>query len=390
MELVAGAAQARLPEEVAALLAERAGGNPFFLEEALRDLVEGGALRPTNGSFELAIDLPRIDVPTIVQEALQARLDRLAPETRDLISVASVVGRNFTMPLLEQLLPGVRLTPQLGELQRLDLVVEERRRPVIEYRFRHGLTQEVAYASLPTTRRQELHRRAALVLEQLHSDSADEIAGLLAHHNAEGGEAREAARWSERAGDAARAQYANDEAVSQYERAVLCYDEVGESAAARNVLFKVATGHLVAFEFGRAQAAYAAAFDRPEESLARLAEPTESISFPMIRQESMIPGFTYSALGWWVSQHVFRGLVRVDRDRTILPDLAERFSVSADGLAYTFRLRDHVLWDDGVPVTAHDFAWTGIGCDPKRRQRRSSSTRLSARTQPTTEHSSSN
>ena len=111
MELVAGAAQARLPEEVAALLAERAGGNPFFLEEALRDLVEGGALRPTNGSFELAIDLPRIDVPTIVQEALQARLDRLAPETRDLISVASVVGRNFTMPLLEQLLPGVRLTP---------------------------------------------------------------------------------------------------------------------------------------------------------------------------------------------------------------------------------------------------------------------------------------
>lgn len=259
--LIGGAAEAPIPPEVAALLAERAGGNPFFLEEALRDLVEQGALRRRNGSYELTVAVERLEIPLVVQEALQARLDRLAPGTRDLVGVA--VGRSFATPLLEQLVPDVRLAPLLGELQRLDLVVEERRRPVAEYRFRRGLVQEVAYASLPETRRQELHRNTAAALEMLHENSADEIAGLLAHHHAEGGQPTEAARWFERAGDAARAQYANDEAVAHYDRAMALYDEVGDGDAARHVLFKVGIGHVMAFEFARAAAAYREAFARP-------------------------------------------------------------------------------------------------------------------------------
>src|SRR5580765_6586294 len=141
--LAAAAAGRDLPDDVAAHLAERTGGNPLFLEEAARDAVERG-----DGAA----------VPAAIQETLQARLDRLAPDVRDVASVASVVGRSFGLPLLERLVPLEQLRPALSELQRLDLVVEERRRPTPEYRFRHGLVREAAYSSLLDQRRRDLHR----------------------------------------------------------------------------------------------------------------------------------------------------------------------------------------------------------------------------------------
>ena len=146
--LAANAAEAELPESVAELLAVRAGGNPFFLEEALRDLVERGALRHEGGKLVLAVRPDDLIVPTIVQAALQARLDRLDPLTREVLSYSAVIGRSFGLALLERIVPRDQAIPALSELQRLDLVVEERRRPPPEYRFRHGLVQEVAYASL--------------------------------------------------------------------------------------------------------------------------------------------------------------------------------------------------------------------------------------------------
>ena len=152
--LVDGTADGELPEAVADLLVERAGGNPFFLEEALRDLVERGALRRANGSWELAVEPDELAVPALVQGALQARLDRLEPATREVVSLAAVIGRTFGVPLLEKLVPHDELRDALVDLQRLDLIVETRRRPTPEYRFRHGLVQEVAYSTLvePTRR----------------------------------------------------------------------------------------------------------------------------------------------------------------------------------------------------------------------------------------------
>ncbi len=122
--LAGAAAGAPLPEAVAELLAERAGGNPF-LEEALRDLVERGAIRRANGRFELAVGIAELRIPTVVHEALQARLDRLGREARETLAVAAVIGRRFGAPLLERIVPRERMLPALSELQRLELVVEE-------------------------------------------------------------------------------------------------------------------------------------------------------------------------------------------------------------------------------------------------------------------------
>ena len=93
---------------------------------------------------------------------LQARLDRLDPAGRETVAVAAVIGRRFGMPLLERVLRPDTLPAALLELQRLDLIVEERRRPYPEYRFRHGLVQEAAYASLTESDRQALHRRVGV------------------------------------------------------------------------------------------------------------------------------------------------------------------------------------------------------------------------------------
>ena len=170
-ELAEALAEAALPGSLADLLAERAGGNPFFLEEALQDLIERGALKRRDGAWELADG--QIAVPTLVQGALQARLDRLPPRTREVVSVASAIGRGFGLPLLEKLLSHEQVVPALSDLMRLDLIVEVSRRPAPEYRFRHGLVQEVAYNSLLEPARRSLHRRIGEAIEALYGDAGD-------------------------------------------------------------------------------------------------------------------------------------------------------------------------------------------------------------------------
>src|SRR5436190_9938357 len=341
-QLAAAAAGRDLPDDVAAQLAERTGGNPLFLEEAARDAVERGA-----GAA----------VPAAIQETLQARLDRLSPDVREVPSVASVVGRSFGQPLLERLVPPEQLRPALSELQRLDLVVEERRRPTPEYRFRHGLVREAAYTSLLDQRRRDLHRVVGTALEELSGDELSEAYGLLAHHFAEADEPERAARYLLEAGDAAKAVYADEEALTHYRRALPFLDRLGDSRRAREVLFKIALAHHLAFEFEAANAAWADAFARPEPSVPRI-ERTERLETAMVRPRQWVPGHGYDVVAWSFGPNFFRGLLRLTRGLHVVPDLAEHVSVSPDGRAYTFRLRDGLRWSDGERLTADDFAFT--------------------------------
>src|SRR5205823_1312007 len=255
-QLARNAAQGELPGPVADLLAERAGGNPFFLEEALHDLIERGALRRDDGRLELSIGVDELAIPSLVQGALQARLDRLEPETRDLLSVAAVVGRTFGAPLLERLIPHDRVLPALSELQRLDLLVEQRRRPTPEYRFRHGLVQEVAYARLLEPKRRKLHLQVGEALEALHPESREDVYEVLARHFAEGDEPGKAANYLVKAGDAARALFADQEALEHYRRAQGFLRRLGDERRERDTLFKIALMHHLAFDFEQAEAAY--------------------------------------------------------------------------------------------------------------------------------------
>jgi ABC-type transport system substrate-binding protein/class 3 adenylate cyclase len=354
LALAVQTAGAPLPEPAVEELVARAGGNPYFLEQALRDLVERGALQRVNGSFELAVDPGELEVPAAVQEALQARLDRLAAPAREVVGVASVIGRSFGLPLLERVSTVERLPALLSELQRLDLVVEERRRPVAEYRFRHGLLQEVAYARLLEARRRELHLAVGHALEGLQPEAY----GLLAYHFEEANEPEPAARYLVAAGDAARALYANDEALDHYRRALGFLDRLGDQGSARNTLLKIGLTHHLAFEFDDASQAFERAFAYRGDEFARN-EPVETLdtATPGIT-EDVVPGRAIITWDWVVTQHLFRGLLASGPGLTVLPDLAESFSVSPDGRTYRFQLRAGLEWSDGEPLTAHDFAFT--------------------------------
>lgn len=360
--LATAAAGAELPDSVAELLAIRAGGNPFFLEEALHDLIERGALRRTDGRYELAVERQELTIPTLVQGALQARLDRLDARAREVISLAAVIGRTFGLPLLERLIPHEELIPALSELQRMDLVVERRRRPTPEYSFRHGLVQEVAYAGLLEAKRRKLHRKVGEAIESLYPDSREEVYALLARHFTEADDAEKAAEYLLRAGDAARALYADQEALEHYGRAREFLARLGDDRRARDTLFKMALSHHLAFDFERAEDAYDEAFCCGVPASPRL-ERTErletGIQFSWDSFD-LAPGYAYATEEMTLHEHLFRGLLAVDREQNVLPSMADNFRVSSDGLTYLFRIREGVYWSDGVQVTANDFAygWT--------------------------------
>jgi ABC-type transport system substrate-binding protein/class 3 adenylate cyclase len=357
--LAGGAAGADLPGEVSELLAARSGGNPFFLEEALRDLVERGVLRPVNAHWELTVAADELTVPLLVQETLQARLDRLQPATREVASAAAVIGRAFGLPLLERLIRRERLVSALSELQRLDLIVEERRRPAPEYRFRHGLVQEVAYASLTESRRRELHLATGRALEELHADAPEEVYEQLARHFSEAGVPEKAVEYLLEAGDAAWALYADQAALAHYRRALGFMK--ADDPRARDLLFKIALAHHTNFDFVQANAAWEEAFARRPLMPARVTS-TERLVTSTDQGTRFLPGNSYHLHEWWFTTQLFSGLLRLERGLNVVPDAAAELSVSDDGLRYRARLRRDGVWSDGERLTAHDFvyAWDEI------------------------------
>ncbi|MGH7401914.1 MAG: AAA family ATPase, partial [Candidatus Rokuibacteriota bacterium] len=166
------------------LLVERTAGNPFFLEESVRALVETRVLTGEPGAYRLERPLAELHVPPSVQAVLAARIDRLAPDDKRLLQAASVIGKDVRLAVLRDLaeLPEAALRAALGRLQAAELLLETRLFPEVEHRFKHALTHEVTYGGLLADRRRELHRRALAALERLHAGRLADAAEALAHH----------------------------------------------------------------------------------------------------------------------------------------------------------------------------------------------------------------
>jgi ABC-type transport system substrate-binding protein/class 3 adenylate cyclase len=356
--LVEALADGPLPDGVASLLVQRAGGNPLFLAEALRDQIERGTLERATEGWSATSDSP-LEVPALVQGVLQARLDRLDPAAREVVAVAAVVGRRFGMPLLELLVDPTTLPAALSQLLRLELIVEEQRRPFPAYRFRLGLAQEAAYATITEARRKALHGRVGRALEQL-TESEGVSGRTLAHlarHFSEADDAPRAAEYLILAGDAARAIYADQEAIHHYRRARSFLQRIGDDRRSRETLFKIALVHHLAFDFASAESAYDEAFACKVEAIVQ-PEAVERLVTALPPPTHLAPGLEYISDVSALTAHVFNGLLVVDRDLNVMPSLADNFRVSADGLSYLFQIRGTARWSDGEPVTAHDFVDT--------------------------------
>jgi len=180
---------------------ERTRGNPFFTEEVAQNLIESGQLDGERGAYKLVTPIERLEVPPTVQVILAARMDRLPEREKRLLQVASVIGKDFSEPLLAAVaqLSNDDLKSALAALRRAEFIHEHAVYPVVEYSFKHPLTQEVALGGLLKERRRRIHAAVARAIEQHDAAHLDERAALLAHHYEEAGEKALAARWHGRA-----------------------------------------------------------------------------------------------------------------------------------------------------------------------------------------------
>ncbi len=208
-------------EPLERLLIERTEGNPFFLEESVRTLVETKVLVGERGAYRLAKAAQSLQIPATAQAILAARIDRLAPEDKRLLQAAAVLGKEVPFALLQAIAeePDEVLRRGLGALQAAEFLYESRLFPDIEYTFRHALTQQVAYESLLAARRQALHQAAGLSLEAVYAGRLDQAYDRLAYHYSRTGNAEKAVEYLTRFAEKAAGIDAHAEAASALEEA---------------------------------------------------------------------------------------------------------------------------------------------------------------------------
>jgi class 3 adenylate cyclase/tetratricopeptide (TPR) repeat protein len=200
---------------------DRAGGNPFFTEELAKGLVESGVLDGAPGAYHLSAGLPDAIVPESVQALLSARIDRLDERDKTLLQTAAVIGRDFSWGVLSRVaeLPEAALREALDTLVRGEFVHETELYPEPAYRFKHALTQNVAYDEQLRDRRRQVHRGVARALEEVHADRLDEHGGEIAAHLEQAGDRFEAAQSFASAGDHAGIRFA-DAAARYWSRVI--------------------------------------------------------------------------------------------------------------------------------------------------------------------------
>ena len=182
--------------ELAAIIADRAAGNPFFAEEMVRELVQRGVLAGERGGYVCRADVAEVSVPATVQAAIEARIDRLDTPAKRTLTAASVIGARFGAELLAAL----GIDAVFDELLSAELIDQVRFTPSAEYAFRHALIRAVAYESQLKSDRAEWHRRLAAAIQESDPESVEENAALIAEHLQAAGELHTAYGWHMRAG----------------------------------------------------------------------------------------------------------------------------------------------------------------------------------------------
>jgi class 3 adenylate cyclase/tetratricopeptide (TPR) repeat protein len=218
-------------------LAKHTSGNPFFLEESVRSLVETGTLTGERGAHQLPKPLADVRVPPTVQAILAARIDRLAASEKRLLQIAAVIGKDVPDALLRSIadLDEDELQCALAALQVAEFMYEASLFPELEYTFKHALTHEVTYGTLLAERRKSLHTRVVDAIETRHADRLEEQVELLAHHALRGEVWEKALLYARRAGERASARSVSRAAIAYFEQALAVLARLPESRALREL-----------------------------------------------------------------------------------------------------------------------------------------------------------
>jgi len=241
-------------DQIRALILDRAEGNPLFLEEVLRTLINSGALvQNRRGRWELRGNLETVAVPDTLQGVIMARLDRLREPCRWTAQIASVAGRIFPFDLLDSTISpkeSDQINQCMVDLQRYEIIEESQRTPELIYAFRHTIAQEAIYHSLLARVRHRYHRKIAAYLERNRSVGrweAENALPLIAHHAYAGQDWEKALRYQILAGQQAQKLFANADAIGHFQKALYCTDHLpAAKTVAERQTIHAALGELLA------------------------------------------------------------------------------------------------------------------------------------------------
>jgi ABC-type oligopeptide transport system substrate-binding subunit/class 3 adenylate cyclase len=380
--LIAGLfGEAGLPSDLAALILERTEGNPFFVEEILRSLIEDGTLAHDAEADEWQVTraIADINVPDTVQGVLAARLDQLPAEDKRVVQHAAVSGRTFWQRLLADVVEGLGEAEQaaaavdaslsrLGQRQLVQRLGESQVVDDWEWLFEQVMAQEVAYDSLPKGVRRRVHQAVARWLEERVGDHSTSLVPMIAYHYELGEVPEKATDYLLQAGDMARGLYALPEAIDYYQRALAFLREGEDHERTARTLMKLGLTYHLAFDFANARQVYDEGFAlwqqageaRTETSLPPAPHPLRA-DWPY-SPLSLDPAMVADVDSTGAVEQLFSGLVELSPELEVMPEVARSWEVLDDGKKYTFHLRDDVRWSDGTAVTAQDFefAWKRV------------------------------
>jgi class 3 adenylate cyclase/tetratricopeptide (TPR) repeat protein len=218
---------AEVVPELKDLILHRSGGNPLFMEEFTRSLIENDTIQRKDHQYVLSQKPADIQVPDTIQGIIAARIDRLEDNLKRTMQVASVIGRDFAFRIL-QTITGMKqeLKSHLINLQGLEFIYEKQLFPELEYIFKHILTQEVAYNSLLLKRRKELHEKIGQAIEDIYTDRLEEFYEMLAYHFSKSENFEKAFQYLKLSGLKAVEKHSLIEALSHYKEAKYALEQV--------------------------------------------------------------------------------------------------------------------------------------------------------------------
>jgi len=220
------------------IIIQRSDGNPFYIEEVVRSFIDQGALVKRGRAFETTDKINSIAVPLTINDVLMSRIDQLEEKTRDLMKVASVIGRNFFRRILLEVAETVQedIDDKIDHLKTIQFIREQKRMDEIEYLFKHALAQEATYESILLKKRKNIHIKVAQSIESIFKERIHEFYGMLAFHYSNAGVEEKSEEYLIKAGEEALKSSASSEALNYYKDALKLYlKNYGDTADHRKV-----------------------------------------------------------------------------------------------------------------------------------------------------------
>jgi ABC-type oligopeptide transport system substrate-binding subunit/type II secretory pathway predicted ATPase ExeA len=340
-------------------------GNPFFVEEVCKALIEDGQLSRVDGHWQQP-DPNTIEIPQNVKLAIQSRVSNLPEATQETLRRAAVLGREFDFDTLQAMsdLDEDTLIEALEKAQRAQLIDEvphAKATSRLQFAFAHALIPASLHDGLSGMRRQRLHLRAAQAIERIRADRLEEWAAQLGWHYAQAGEREKAIEYLLQAGDRARRAYAYQDAIEHYRQALaFLKDRSGHLERAADTAMNLGWLYHSVMDFERARQAYDDAFDLWQHAseaapTARLSPATQRLRCYRNDVQTLDPTQATDSGDKSIIEQFFSGLVEFSFDFGLTPMLARRWEILEGGRRYVFHLRPDARWNDGQPVTAHDF-----------------------------------